>query len=101
MIKFHHNISAIKDKYNFTNKRMYQIKEIYKDGTTLSTAINELCSEEEKTTFGETITNISMLEIANIFNNFENSKNPKPQIMMKVKDLRKEKKYDYFRIYFK
>ena len=42
-----------------------------------------------------------MLEIANIFNNFENSKNPKPQIMMKVKDLRKEKKYDYFRIYFK
>ena len=54
MIKFHHNISAIKDKYNFTNKRMYQ-----------------------------------------------NSKNPKPQIMMKAKDYRKEENYDYFRIYFK
>ena len=73
MIKLHHNISAIKDKYNFTSKRMDKIKEIYKNGTTLSTAINELCSEEEKTTFGETIinTNISMLEIANIFNDFE------------------------------
>ena len=40
-------------------------------------------------------------KLLNIFNNFENRKNPKPQIMMKVKDLRKEKKYDYFRIYFK
>ena len=28
-----------------------------------------------------------MLEIDNIFNDFVNSKNPKPQIIMKVKDL--------------
>ena len=28
-----------------------------------------------------------MLEIESIFNDFENSKDPKPQIMMKVKDL--------------
>lgn len=28
-----------------------------------------------------------MLEIENIFNDFVNSKDPKPQIMMKIKDL--------------
>lgn len=84
------DISAIKDKYNFTKKRMDKVKEIYKNDTTLSTAINELCCGVGKTTFGEAITNtnISMLEIENIFNDFENSKNPKPQIMMKIKDFK-------------
>ena len=83
------DISAIKDKYNFTKKRMDKVKEIYKNDTTLSIAINELCCGVGKTTFGETITNtnISMLEIDNIFNDFVNSKDPKPQIMMKIKDL--------------
>ena len=83
------DISDIKDKYNFTKKRMDKVKEIYKNDTTLSTAINELCCGVGKTTFGETITNtnISMLEIENIFNDFASSKDPKPQIMMKVKDL--------------
>ena len=68
---------------------MDKVKEIYKNDTTLGTAINELCCGVGKTTFGETITNtnISMLEIDNIFNDFVNSKNPKPQIMMKIKDL--------------
>ena len=81
------DISAIKDKYNFTKKRTNKVKEIYKNDTTLSIAINELCCGVGKTTFGETITNtnISMLEIDNIFNDFVNSKDPKPQIMMKVK----------------
>ena len=83
------DISGIKDKYNFTKKKMNKVKEIYKNDTTLSIAINELCCGVGKTTFGETITNtnISMLEIENIFNDFVNSKDPKPQIMMKVKDL--------------
>ncbi|MCI8411205.1 MAG: helix-turn-helix transcriptional regulator [Clostridia bacterium] len=83
------DISAIKDKYNFTKKKVDKVKEVYKNDTTLSTAINELCCGVGKTTFGETIinTNISMLEIDNIFNDLENSKAPKPQIMMKVKDL--------------
>ena len=83
------DISAIKDKYNFTKKRMDKVKKIYKSDTTLSTAINELCCGVGKTTFGETITNtnISMLEIDNIFNDFVKSNDPKPQIMMKVKDL--------------
>ena len=68
---------------------MDKVKEIYKNDTTLSIAINELCCGVGKTTFGETITNtnISMLEIDNIFNDFVNSKDPKPQIMMKIKDL--------------
>ena len=68
---------------------MNKVKEIYKNDTTLNTAINELCCGVGKTTFGETITNtnISMLEIDNIFNDFVNSKDPKPQIMMKIKDL--------------
>ena len=83
------DISGIKDKYNFTKKKMDKVKEIYKNDTTLSTAINELCCGAGKTTFGETITNtnISMVEIDNIFNDFASSKDPKPQIMMKVKDL--------------
>ena len=83
------DISAIKDKYNFTKKRMDKVKKIYKSDTTLSTAINELCCGVGKTTFGETITNtnISMLEIDNIFNDFVKSNDPRPQIMMKVKDL--------------
>ena len=83
------DISAIKDKYNFTKKRMDKVKKIYKSDTTLSTAINELCCGVGKTTFGETITNtnISMLEIDNIFNDFVKSNDPRPQIMMKVKEL--------------
>ena len=84
------DISGIKDKYNFTKKRMNKVKEIYKNDTTLNTAINELCCGVGKTTFGETITNtnISMLEIANIFNDFVKSNDPKPQIMLKIKDLK-------------
>ena len=68
---------------------MDKVKEIYKNDTTLNTAINELCCGVGKTTLGETITNIniSMLEIENIFNDFENSKDFKPQIMMEIKDL--------------
>lgn len=84
------DISGIKDKYNFTKKRMNKVKEIYKNDTTLNNAINELCCGVGKTTFGETITNtnISMLEIANIFNDFVKSNDPKPQIMLKIKDLK-------------
>ncbi len=83
------DISAIKDKYNFTKKKMTKVKEIYKNVTTLGVAINELCCGVGRTTYGESITNtnISMLEIDAIFNNFDNSKDPKPQIMMKIKDL--------------
>ena len=83
------DISNVQKKYNIAKKKLSKVKEIYKNDTTLSTAINELCCGVGKTTLGETITNtnISMLEIDNIFNDFKNSKNPKPQIMMKIKDL--------------
>lgn len=85
------DISAIKDKYNFTKKKMDKVKELYKNDTTLGVAINELCCGVGKTTYGESITNtnISMLEIDNIFNDLKSSKEPKPQIMMKIKDLEK------------
>ena len=83
------NISNIQKKYNFAKKKLSKLKKIYKNDTTLGTAINELCCGVGKTTYGESITNIniSMLEIDDIFNDFENSKDPKPQIMMKIKDL--------------
>lgn len=84
------DISGIKDKYNFTKKKMDKVKKSYKNDTTLSTAINELCCGVGRTTYGETITNtnISMLEIDNIFNDFKNSKDPRPQIMIKIKNLK-------------
>lgn len=83
------DISAIKDKYNFTKKRMDKVKEFYKNDTTLGVAINELCCGVGKTTYGESITNtnISMLEIDNIFNDLKSCKEPKPQIMMKIAKL--------------
>ena len=87
IIKFNHKLRRRKYYYKW---RKNKVKEIQKNDTTLNTAINELCCEPGKTTLGETITNtnISMLEIDNIFNDFVNSKDPKPQIMMKIKDLR-------------
>lgn len=68
---------------------MDKVKEIYKNDTTLGAAINELCCVVGRTTYGESITNIniSMLEIDDMFNNFENSKDPKPQIMLKIRDV--------------
>lgn len=83
------NISNIQKKYNFAKKKLSKLKEIYKNDTTLGAAINELCCGVERTTYGESITNtnISMLEIDDIFNDFENSKDPKPQIMLKFRDL--------------
>ena len=83
------DISAIRDKYNFTKKKMDKVKEIYINDTTLGAAINELCCGVGRTTYGESITNIniSMLEIDDMFNNFENCKDPKPQIMLKIRDV--------------
>ena len=76
-------IKYLRGKNGFTQKDIATILGVE------STAINKLCCGVGKTTFGETITNtnILMLEIDNIFNDFVNSKDPKPQIMMKIKDL--------------
>lgn len=85
------DVSIIKDKYKFAKKKLDKIKEIYKNDTTISTAINELCCGIGKTSYGEskTNTNISTSEIESIINDFEKSKQPNPQIMLKIKDLEK------------
>lgn len=76
-------IKYLREKIWFTQKDIATILGVE------SAAINKLCCGLGKTTFGETITNtnILMLEIYNIFNDFVNSKDPKPQIMMKIVKL--------------
>ncbi len=84
------DISNIRDFYKLKKRKMEKPKENYKNNTTLSTAINELCCGTGSTVYGESKTNIniSMVEIENILNDFKNSKQPNPQIMIKLKDLK-------------
>lgn len=95
MIKFKHKLRSRKNMINGERIKYLRGKNGFtqKDIATIlgveSAAINKLCCGVEKTTFGETITNtnISMLEIDNIFNDFVKSNDPKPQIMMKIVKL--------------
>ncbi len=85
------DISLIKKKYDFSKKKIKNLKKEYKNENAIIIAVNELCSGVGKTSYGESKSNaiISIEEIDNLFNDFENSKFPKPQIMMKVKDIEK------------
>ncbi len=85
------DISLIKKKYDFSKKKIKNLKKEYKNENAIIIAINELCSDIGKTSYGESKSNaiISIKEIDNLFNDLENSKFPKPQIMMKVKDIEK------------
>lgn len=85
------DISLIKKKYDFSKKKIKNLKKEYKNETAIIIAVNELCSGVGKTSYGESRSNsiISIEEIDNLFNDLENSKFPKPQIMMKVKDIEK------------
>ncbi|MCI8383544.1 MAG: helix-turn-helix transcriptional regulator [Clostridia bacterium] len=82
-------ISIIQKKYNQLKSKIDNIKDYYKNENAIVIAVNELCCGIGRTTYGESKlnANISISEIDNIFNDFENSKDPKPQIMMKIKDL--------------
>ncbi len=84
------DISNIRDFYKLKKRKMENPKENYENNTTLNTAINKLCCGIGNTSYGETKTNtnISMLEIENIFSDFNNSNNPNPQIIIKLKDLK-------------
>ena len=85
------DISLIKKKYDFSKKKIKNLKKEYKNENAIIIAVNELCSGVGKTSYGESRSNsiIFIEEIDNLFNDFENSKFPKPQIMMKVKDIEK------------
>ena len=85
------DISLIKKKYDFSKKKIKNLKKEYKNENAIIIAVNELCSGVGKTSYGESRLNsiISIEEIDNLFNDLENSKFPKPQIMMKVKDIEK------------
>ena len=85
------DISLIKKKYDFFKKKIKNLKKEYKNENAIIIAVNELCSGVGKTSYGESKSNaiISIEEIDNLFNDLENSKFPKPQIMMKVKDIEK------------
>lgn len=85
------DISLIKKNYDFSKKKIKNLKKEYKNENSIIIAVNELCSGAGKTTYGESKSNaiISIEEIDNLFNDLENSKFPKPQIMMKVKDIEK------------
>lgn len=83
------DISIIQVKYNSVKNKIKNIKDTYKNENAIIVSRNALCSGTGKTTYGEckSNVNISIQEIENIFNDIKNSKDPKPQIMMEVKDL--------------
>ena len=85
------DISLIKKKYDFSKKKIKNSKKEYKNENAIIIAVNELCSGVGKTSYGESKSNaiISIEEIDNLFNDLVNSKFPKPQIMMTVKDIEK------------
>lgn len=85
------DISLIKKKYDFSKKKIKNLKKEYKNENAIIIAVNELCSGVGKTSYGESKSNaiISIEEIDNLFNDLVNSKFPKPQIMLKIKDIEK------------
>ena len=85
------DISLIKKKYDFNKKKIEKLKKEYKNENAIIIARNELCCSVGKTSYGEAKSNIiiSIEEIENLFNDIENSKSPKPQIMIKLKDIEK------------
>lgn len=85
------DISLIKKKYDFNKKKIEKLKKEYRNENAIIIAINELCCGVGKTSYGETKSNIiiSIEEIENLFNDLENSKFPKPQIMLKLKNIEK------------
>ncbi len=83
------DISIIQKKYNQLKSKIDNIKDFYKNENAIIIAVNKLCSGVGRTNYGESKSNanVSILEIDNIFNDFENSKDPKPQILMKIDNL--------------
>ena len=82
-------IPALKRKYNLLKGKIDKVKEEYTNINATNIAINELCAGVGKTTYGESKTNpiISLKEIEDLFENIENAKEPKPQILLKSRDI--------------
>lgn len=83
------DLSLIKDKYNFLKNKVCSLKDTYKNNTTLSDVINDLCCGVGKTSYGESKVNsdISFKNIIEILDDVKGSKMPSPQIMLKLRDL--------------
>ena len=83
------DLSLIKDKYNLLSRKVYKLKDVYTNDTTIQDVVNELCCGVGKTTYGESKinTNISFKNIIEILDDLQNSKMPTPQIMLKIRDL--------------
>lgn len=83
------DMSIMRDLYKLHSRKLEKIKENYINDSALGTAVNELCCGTGRTTYGESKINtkISMLEIQNLLNDFENSKQPTPQILLKIRDM--------------
>ena len=83
------DLSLIKDKYNLLSKKIYKLKDVYTNDSTISDVVNELCCGVGKTTYAESKinTNISFKNIIEILDDLQNSKMPTPQIMLKIRDL--------------
>lgn len=77
------NLANIKNKYEKNPNT-----EIIDTDEAIGLAVNELCCGVGKTTYGEVELNpyMSFEEISKLINNFEKSKLPKPQIILKVRD---------------
>ena len=77
------NLTNIKNKYEKN-----PTTEIIDADEAMGWAVNELCCGVGKTTYGEVElnANISFEEISKLINDFEKSKSPKPQILLKIRD---------------
>ena len=77
------DLTNIKNKYEKN-----PTTEIIDADEAMGWAVNELCCGVGKTTYGEVElnANISFEEISKLINDFEKSKSPKPQILLKIRD---------------
>lgn len=84
------DLSMLKRLYNNRKIKIDKLKDVYTNKNATSIACNELCAGTGQTLYGETKinNNISMVEIESMLDDIENSKDAKPQIMIKLKSLK-------------
>ena len=85
------NLSLLKEKFNQNKLKMKNAKDIYEWLIPVTSAANELCCGVGFTSYGYSNINgkVSMLEIEEILNDFNNSPMPNPQIILQIKSLPK------------
>ena len=83
------DLSMIQKKYNLLKKRNKNLKEEYINKNSINIALNELHCSSGTFSYGNVKTNsiIPISQIDALFEDLENSKSPKPQIMIKLKNI--------------